>query len=652
MKSKVAFILSVCLFSLKLVAQPIELFSPDQQIKVIIRFEDKITFSISKNDQEVISASPISLEFMDGNLFGVNPRLRKASQSSVEQTLTPLYGMEKAYQDHYNQVILNMRSNYQVTFRAYDQGVAYRFSTSEKGMVQVINEEAHFNFASDPQLIGLISDEFHQYEENYQKTNLAALASEKIVCLPVLAKMNNGTNVIITEADLMDYPGLYLQKNPEENGFQSLFPPYPIKEEVGGDRNFNVVVLETAEYIAETAGSRNFPWRLIGFTDSDHELLENHFTYLLASPSTIADPSWINPGKVAWDWYNNLNLTGVDFKSGFNTESYKYFIDFAAENDIEYVNLDEGWSNQFDLFDLADDLDMMELVNYANQKGVGLFLWVIWHVLDQQLVPALDQFQKWGIAGIKVDFMNRDDQKAVRYYERVSREAAKRNILVNFHGAYKPTGIRRTYPNLINREAVLGLEFNKFSDKQNPDHEVTIPFIRMYAGPMDFTPGAMNNATKENFKINFTNVMSKGTRAHQLGMYVVYYGPLQMLADAPTAYEKEPDILQFLSEVPTIWDETLPLQGEVGEYVVMARRQGNDWYVGGMTGWNPREINLKFDFLEHGKSYQAYLLKDGINADKNPEDYVKEEWQIQADDELTIQMMPGGGFAIQLKGND
>lgn len=652
MKSKVAFILSVCLFSLKLVAQPIELFSPDQQIKVIIRFEDKITFSISKNDQEVISASPISLEFMDGNLFGVNPRLRKASQSSVEQTLTPLYGMEKAYQDHYNQVILNMRSNYQVTFRAYDQGVAYRFSTSEKGMVQVINEEAHFNFASDPQLIGLISDEFHQYEENYQKTNLAALASEKIVCLPVLAKMNNGTNVIITEADLMDYPGLYLQKNPEENGFQSLFPPYPIKEEVGGDRNFNVVVLETAEYIAETAGSRNFPWRLIGFTDSDHELLENHFTYLLASPSTIADPSWINPGKVAWDWYNNLNLTGVDFKSGFNTESYKYFIDFAAENDIEYVNLDEGWSNQFDLFDLADDLDMMELVNYANQKGVGLFLWVIWHVLDQQLVPALDQFQKWGIAGIKVDFMNRDDQKAVRYYERVSREAAKRNILVNFHGAYKPTGIRRTYPNLINREAVLGLEFNKFSDKQNPDHEVTIPFIRMYAGPMDFTPGAMNNATKENFKINFTNVMSKGTRAHQLGMYVVYYSPLQMLADAPTAYEKEPDILQFLSEVPTIWDETLPLQGEVGEYVIMARRQGNDWYVGGMTGWNPREINLKFDFLEHGKSYQAYLLKDGINADKNPEDYVKEEWQIQADDELTIQMMPGGGFAIQLKGND
>ncbi|MGK7397483.1 MAG: glycoside hydrolase family 97 protein [Candidatus Cyclobacteriaceae bacterium M3_2C_046] len=645
---KAVIFFMLCLVNVKKVAQPIELTSPNKQITVTVKLGDQITYSISKNNRQVISESPISLKITNGKTIGANARLRKSTYRYVDQKITPLYGIEKVYRDHYNQVILDLYGDYQLTFRIFDHGVAYRFSTSEKGKIKVFWEEFNLSFPSDPLFLGITGKNFHNYEDTYDRMPLSALSATKLISLPMLAQLEDGTNIIISEADLSDYPGLYLQKNLVRGGLQSMFAHYPTREKIGGKRHFNLKVLNRANYIAETNGTRDFPWRVIGIADSDHELLDNHLTYLLAQPCKIKDTSWIKPGKVAWDWYNNLNLTGVDFKAGFNTETYKYFIDFAAQNNIQYVNLDEGWSNPFDLFDLTNDLDMMELVDYAKQKGVGLFLWVVWHVLDRQLEPALEQFEEWGISGLKIDFIERDDQKAVQFLERACREAAKRKILINYHGTFKPTGLYRTYPNLLNREAVLGLEYNKFSEALNPDHEVTIPFIRMFAGPLDFTPGAMNNSTNENFKVNFTNAMSKGTRAHQLGMYIVYFGPLQMLADSPTAYEKEPEIMKFLADVPTVWDQTVPLLGKVGKYVVVARRKGEDWFIGGMTGWAPKEITLSFEFLEKEKIYQAHILRDGDNADKNPEDYIKEIIQVDYTSTLDLEMMSGGGFALHL----
>nr|MBX2843156.1 glycoside hydrolase family 97 catalytic domain-containing protein [Flammeovirgaceae bacterium] len=377
-----------------------------------------------------------------------------------------------------------------------------------------------------------------------------------------------------------------------------------------------------------------------------------HLVYKLSQPAE-GDFSWVKPGKVAWDWWNAMNLKGVDFKSGINTESYKYFIDFAAENDMEYVNLDEGWSDQFDLLKLGDQIDMIEILDYAKQKNVGIIVWCIARTLDSQLEEALDQFVEWGVKGIKVDFMDRDDQEMVGFYNRVAKEAAKRKLLVNFHGAYKPTGLNKTFPNVINQEAVRGLEYNKFAKPNGTtsDHAVTIPFVRMLAGAMDYTPGAMVNAQKEDFAVRFARPMSQGTRCQQLAMFVVYYAPLQMLADAPTAYEAEPEILEFLSKVPTTWDNTWVISGKVGEYAVIAKQKGQDWFVGGMTNSSSRTLAVNFSFLGDGE-FIAEIFKDGLNADRLGEDFIKETKIIKASKRMEFDLAPGGGFSIRITPNE
>ncbi|MEM9897556.1 MAG: glycoside hydrolase family 97 catalytic domain-containing protein, partial [Bacteroidota bacterium] len=444
------------------------------------------------------------------------------------------------------------------------------------------------------------------------------------------------------ESNLVSYPGLYFMKTID--GLSATFPKYVLVQDTS---HFDVFVKERADFLAKSKGDRTYPWRMLMLSDQDIDLLSNRLVYLHADEAK-EDFSWVKPGKVAWDWWNAISLTGVDFEAGVNTDSYKYFVDFAAEYGIEYINLDEGWSNQFDLFDLKGDVNPVEIIEYANSKGVGVFLWCVWHTLHRQMPEILDQFEAWGVAGIKVDFMNRDDQEVVDFYHKLAKEAAKRKILINYHGAYKPTGLIRTYPNVINREAVMGLEYSKWSDRVSPGHDVTIPYLRALAGPMDFTPGAMRNAVYEDFRAIFSRPMSQGTRIHQLAMFVIYYAPLQMTADAPTDYENEPGYSEFMAKIPTTWDESVALEGEIGKYVVLARRKGDIWYVAGMTDWEEREVSVDLIFLGKG-NYTLKGFEDGPNAHLTATDYrTKTMNKVAASDTLNVVMKSGGGFVYQL----
>jgi alpha-glucosidase len=468
--------------------------------------------------------------------------------------------------------------------------------------------------------------------------------------LPVLIETDNGIKIGITESALEDYAGFHVRKSAKPHALEAAFPKYPTEAKPGGHMNFNLIVQQRADYIASTSGERTFPWRVFKIAYEDIELLDTDLVYKLSDPPAEGmDFSWVKPGKVAWDWWNAINLTGVNFRSGINTESYKYFIDFAARNGIEYINLDEGWSDQYDILKLSDEIDLEEIVNYADSKGVGVFLWCVHWPLDKQLDEAMNMFDRLGIKGLKIDFMDRDDQVMVDFYYRIAEVAAEHQLLVNFHGAYKPSGLHRKYPNVINREAVRGLEYNKFSKPYGttPEYAVSIPFIRMLAGPMDYTPGAMTNAQKANFAVFNERPMSQGTRCQQLAMYVVYEAPLQMISDAPTAYEAAPEILRFISDVPTDWDETVALDGKVADFALIARRKGDAWYVGGMTDWSPRTLDIDFSFLGTG-TYTAEIFRDGINADRHAEDHKREVIEVNNMKRMQVKLAPGGGVAMKI----
>jgi alpha-glucosidase len=641
-------------------AKSVTVTSPDQKIRVEIQLGEKILFKADYANQPLFDLSPLSMKIKDGAVLGVSPKLTgKPVYRSVNTVVKPLYGMASEYADVYNEVALNFNGNYSVIFRVYDNGLAYRFVTRLPGTIQVADEEVDFRFYKQCRaMMHRVPGFESSYEEHYIDQPFSYLDSNKIASLPLYVDAGVA-KVVITESDLLDYPGLYLTWD-GGTGLRGSLPKAPAKTKQGGFNGFNVRVLERHDYLASTSGTRSFPWRLAVIVPEDKDLLYNNLTYLLASENKIGDASWIKPGKVAWDWWNANNLTGVPFKTGFNTETYKYFIDFAARNGFRYINLDEGWSDQFDLLKVNDgtikigtnptlgaSLDMQYLFKYAKEKNVGIILWCVWHTLDRQMEEALTQFEKWGVAGLKVDFMDRDDQEVVNFYERLAREAAKRHMLVNFHGAFKPTGLERAYPNVINREAVQGLEYNKFSNKATPEHAVSIPFIRMVAGSMDYTPGALNNVNAEDFRIVSARPVSQGTRCQQLAMYVVLYAPLEMTSDAPTAYEKEPDILNFLAGTPTVWDETKPLEGKAADYLMMARRKGDTWWVGAMTDWNARDLKLDLSFLKEG-SYTLELFRDGANAARVGNDYVREVKTVKAGEIIPINMAPGGGWAARI----
>lgn len=633
------------LFFVQSWAKDFTLYSPDKNISAKIEVGKNVRYSITYRGVQYVKPSQLSLTFMDGKVLGLNGKFLKSNVQSVSRTVKPLYGISKEIRENYNQLILKFNDGYDIEFRAYNEGFAWRFVTRMNVDVLVKEEQAEYNFSDNYKTYfhPTLSESDYRIQKISDKDSMPNYSS-----MPVLVKPDDHINILLHESDVLDYPCMTLKSN-GGNTLVGEHKMVPDKTEPGGYSNFNLIVKETEKYIAKTTGNRSFPWRIVAFTGNDKDILNNQLVYLLASENKLPDVSWIKPGKVAWDWWNALNLTGVPFKTGFNTETYKYYIDFAARNGIEYVNLDEGWSDQFDLMKVTDKLDMAEVVRYAKSKNVGLFLWCVWWTIDKQMIQALAQFEKWGIAGVKVDFMDRDDQVVVNFHERLLKEAAKRKILVNYHGAYHPTGMQRTYPNNINVEGVKGLEWNKFNPEgASPVTAVTIPFIRMFAGSMDYTPGAMSNYNKKEWKQINDRPMSQGTRCQQLAMYIAYFAPLQMISDAPTSYEKEPQFLKFLSQIPVTWDETYPLQSSVGEYVNVARKKDDVWYVAGMTNWDAREMDITLDFLNDNQSYDAEIYEDGVNADRIGSDYQTKKQSVKKGDIIHIKMAPGGGYAVKL----
>jgi alpha-glucosidase len=620
--------------------------SPSRRIELRVGTAGRVRYDVLVNGKTLLRGSTLSMD-IDRRTLGLDPKVRRAVPRAHDGWVEPPVRQKSArIRDAYNELRLEMEGDYAVVFRVYDEGVAYRFETSlPRAEVKVYGEEAAFNFADNytvfyPQEESL----FSHNERLYLPKPLKEIGTAAFASLPAVVDAG-GVKVAVAESDVEDYPGLWL-RGTGANGLGALFPPYPLREELKGDRDFRVA--EAADYIAVTRGARTYPWRLLGVAERDGDLLTNQLVYLLASPSRVGDTSWIKPGKVAWDWWNASNVYGVDFKAGVNTETYKYFIDFASKYGVEYVVLDEGWYRLGNVLEVVPDIDVEEIIAHGRRKNVGVILWVVWKTLDDQLEPALDRFERWGVRGIKVDFMQRDDQKVVNFYHRLSREAAKRKMLVDYHGAQRSALMTRTWPNLITNEGVRGLEWSKWSADASPEHNVTLPFTRMFLGPMDYTPGAMLNAQERSFAKVFDRPMSLGTRCHQLAMYVVFESPLQMLADSPSNYLREPEAMEFLSAIPTVWDETRALGGKVGDYVLVARRSGRDWYVGALTDWTARELEVDFSFLPEGE-FKVDAYQDGVNAGRFAGDYKKVSGRADRTTRLKIKLAEGGGWAARLR---
>lgn len=619
--------------------------SPDGKTIVHVRYKDSLMLFVSYDGREVVQAGPLKMILDQDRVFGEKVKLKDESQTSHSGEIRPVIPHKNArIPDVYNEMELQFKEDFILRVRAYDDGVAYRFESLLEGEIIVHNEEALFTFPREAKAWYPEEERFFSHNERaYLELPVAEIAKDQLASLPSLFSAG-GVKILLTESDLEDYPGMWLKGNGTD--LEAVFPAYPAKTQLIGDRN--EAVTERENFIARTKGSRSFPWRTLVIAPEDGKLIESDLVFKLASENRLEQTDWIKPGKVAWDWWNANNIYGVDFRAGLNTETYKYFIDYASVNGIEYIILDEGWYELGDLFALKEGFDVEELFRYAESRNVGIILWVVWKTLDDQLEEALDQFEAWGAKGIKVDFMQRDDQWMVNYYYKIAEKAAEHKLLVDFHGAYKPAGLRRTFPNVLTREGVKGLENSKWSELVTPDHDLTLPFIRMVAGPMDYTPGAMRNAQKTNYYISYTRPMSQGTRVHQMAMYVVYESPLQMLSDNPSNLKREKECVDFMTNVPVTWDETKVLGGRVGDYVLMARRKGADWYVAAMTDWEERELKLDLSFLPPG-THEMEIFRDGINADRFAEDYAHSLQEIRSDTVLNIKMAPGGGWVARIR---
>lgn len=623
-----------------------QLASPDGRIQLTVQDRPVVSWSVAVNGRPVLAPSRLCMEFDTGLMAGRQDLAAAASRRQADEIIkAPVPWKRAVVPDRYNELKLDYPDGYSIIFRACDDGAAYRFATRLPGEVKVLAEEVRFTFPEDCPVYFPEEESFLSHQERlYRYLRLNEITGARFCSLPALVELPAGPRVAITEADLLDYPGLDLSACTERWTLQGLFPAYPARTELRKDRN--EAVLERENFLARTAGTRSFPWRVLAISQDDAGLLANDIVYRLASPCQLAETGWIRPGKVAWDWWNANNIYGVDFEAGINTATYKYYIDFAARYGIEYVILDEGWYPLGNLLAQSPGIDVPALCAYGREKGVGIILWVVWKTLDQQMEEALDLFARWGVKGIKVDFMQREDQPVVRFYEKTAREAARRRLLVDFHGAYKPTGMLRTFPNVLTSEGVRGLEHNKWGEDASPEHAVTFPFIRMLAGPADYTPGAMQNAAQKQFHPVWDRPMSQGTRCQQLAMYVVYDSPLQMLADSPSNYLREPECMEFLAKVPVVWEETRPLAAKTGDFILLARRHGREWYAGAMTDWTARDLEVDCSFLGAG-SFQAEIYQDGANAHRCGIDYRRSVREVTAASKLRLHLAPGGGFAIR-----
>lgn len=649
----------ISMLSTKLSAEIYKLASPDNNIQLIINVDRGINYSAKVYNTSLLTQSKVGIT-IKGQQPLTKAKVIDESRKSVNRVLTPhVQQKSKEVLEYYNELTLRFDNHQSVSFRVFDQGFAYRLASEKTGELIVTAEQGDINFTQDHQVLFPQEKSFISHNERlYLPKKLSEIHNEEFASLPLLVDTGE-YKIVITETGLRDYPGMWLQGNSNNKGnfgFKAIFPKQVLKTEqkinkgIVSDRNENVV--KRANYLSKNKltaldGGRHFPWRVFAISQNDGQLLTNELSYLLADKLAIKDPSWIKPGKVAWDWWNANNLHGVDFKAGINTQTYKYYIDFASKYGIEYIVLDEGWHKLDNVLAVVDDIDVEEIIAYGKSKNVDVILWVIWKTLDNQLDVALDTFEKWGAAGIKVDFMQRDDQGMVNYYWKVAKAAAERHLLVDYHGAYKPAGLRRAYPNVITREGVRGLEHNKWADYITAEHNLTLPFIRQLAGPMDYTPGAMINTQPANFKIVFNRPMSKTTRVHQMAMYVVFESPLQMLADSPSNYLREHESTRFIAKVPTVWDETRVLSAKLSDHIVTARRSGDDWFIGVMGNSKAREFTIDLNFLAD-ENYQMHSFSDGINADKYASDYQTSSQQVNNNSTFKVKLAPSGGWVAHL----
>ncbi len=632
-----------------------EVKSPDGAIVLKVEPGAKMFWSVQHKGQQLIAPSAISLTLQSGEVLGDQAKVTNSKTERVNTEFIAINYRKTVVPDIYNQLTLNCKGDFGVIFRVFNDAVAYRYFTKRKGELVIKNEEANFNFTEDHKAFIPYLRDYRDgkvfnasFESLYKEQKISEFISDSLAFLPLLVELNNGKKILLIEADLEEYPGMFLVLNETKKGYKGVYAPYPLETKIAGYNNINIIPTKRADYIAKTDGIRSFPWRAIVISDQDKDLLNCDIVQKLASPSRIEDISWIKPGQVAWDWWNNMNISGVEFKAGMNTLSYKYFIDFASKYKVPYILLDGGWNVKGDLTKARPEINLEELIAYGNQKNVGLIVWASWMDILQQKEKVFPFYNKIGIKGMKIDFIDRDDQIAVATTYEIAKLAAENHLLVDYHGVFKPTGLQRTYPNVVGYEGVYGLENFKWANPDGPRYAVTIPFIRNVAGPMDYTSGAMRNSSRENFRPVNSNPMSQGTRVNQMAQYVIFEVPDQMLSDNPTIYMREHECTDFITKVPTTFDETVPLDSKVAEYVAIARRKGETWFVGAMTNWTARELTIDFSFLKTG-NYQAEIFRDGINADRDATDYKKEVVNISAGDKLKVKLMNGGGWAARIE---
>ena len=674
-------------------SQNLKLSSPDKLIEIKIQTLNELKFQVSLKNNVIIENVDIGIEMSDGRSIGTKSKVRNIKRETVNQTVSvPVPNKDKKIETTYNQLTISLTNNFDVIFRAYNDGVAYRINDKRNKQKNVIYEKMSLEFPNGASTYFPWEESMYSHNERlYNHTEISKLKNSDFCSLPVLIETDNG-KVVFTESSLHNYPGMFLEKK-QNNNLISKFPNYVLKavpagsydseNGEGSDRTEDIV--EEADFIAKISVSRNLPWRVFIISDDDRTFVESNLVTILSGKSKIEDTSWIKPGKVAWDWWNANNIYGVDFRAGINQETYKYYIDFASKNSIEYILLDEGWTKSTtEIYEANPNIQIKELISYAKSKNVGVLLWVLWKPLNEDTEGLIKLYSSWGAIGVKVDFMQRNDQYMVQSYEEIAEIAAKYKFLVDYHGAFKPAGIERVWPNLLTYEGVMGNEQNKWNirnfpysnDPQavDPEHNLTIPFIRMAAGPMDYTPGGMTNVNLYDYKWDpsdkspygfdrsgnplkksdniaaiDTRPMVPGSRAHQVAMYTVFESPLQMMCESPTIYKKEQETVDFITQIPTTWDETVVIKAKLSDYIVIARRKGEKWYLAAMTDWTARNFEVDLSFLDNDVNYNVQVYKDGINTDRNAMDYKFEKMTLNNKSKINISMSRGGGFSAIFK---
>ena len=615
--------------------------SPDGQTSVSVTLADRIYYDVVSHNETLLKRSVIGMRLRDKTL-GANPVLKKKSVHAVNETVKPLLPLKfSEVENRYTLLSMEMKGGYAVDFRLYDDGIAFRMRTSLPGEIEVMEENTVFQLAEDCDLVLQQPSGFKtSCEENYSIVNSHVWkAEDRMSELPVLI-MGKNQKILLSEFDLCSYPGLFLKGN-GDNSLSAIQPKMPLAYEDDGDRSHRI--LKEADYIAKTSGTRNFPWRYLLITQEDGRLAENTMPMRLAQKCQMEDTSWIKPGQTCWDWLNGIPYgPDVTFKSGINLATYKYFVDFASRNDVPYIIMDEGWAlDTRDPFRTNPEVDLPELIRYAKEKHVGIFVWLPWLTVEHHM-DLFEKFEAWGIVGTKIDFMDRQDQWMIDFYDRVAKEAAKHHIMIDFHGAFHPSGLEYRYPNVLTYEGVRGMEYNGGC---TPNNTVWFPFLRNAVGPMDYTPGSMLCYQPEDYHGNRPICAGMGTKVYNMAVFVLFESNLQMLMDNPCRYDKWPDCRDFLTSVPVNWDETRVLAAEAGQYIVMAKRKGQKWFIGGITNDKERELDICLSILPEGKNLQMTSFVDGVNANRIAMDYRMEKTSVNKTTKLHIKMVRNGGFA-------